>query len=372
LLSKVLNALAIFSEFFSTLLPMKLTLETFTVHKKFSLQISRGTTAQTTNIWLKIQADGIEGWGEASPFSLEAEAQKNTNKLVEQLHQIIPKLETYHPLERQKIEEIFQQAQLSSSVRAAIDMALHDWLGKKVGLPLWRLWGLDCSRIVPISVTVGINSPAAAKQRVQDWQKTIAVKTLKVKLGNPEGIAADQAMLLAVREQAPTAKLTVDANGGWNLEDAIKMCQWLKTQAVEYIEQPLAVGEEHKLAVLSDASPLPIFVDESCRTSRDISALADSVRGINIKIMKAGGLSEVMGMIHMARACGLKIMFGCYSDSSLANTAMAHLAPLADYLDLDSHLNLIDDPFKGANLTEGRLLPNDRPGLGVEYCGSNS
>jgi L-alanine-DL-glutamate epimerase-like enolase superfamily enzyme len=351
---------------------MKLTIETFTVHKKFPLQISRGTTAQTTNIWLRIQEDGVEGWGEASPFSLEAGIKKDTEQLVEELHQIAPTLEAYHPLERQKIEEILQQVQLSSSVRAAIDMALHDWLGKKVGLPLWRLWGLDPSRIVPISVTVGINSPAGARQRVRDWQQMMAVKILKVKLGNPEGIEADRAMLLAVREQAPTAKFTVDANGGWSLDDAIRMCQWLKTQQVEYVEQPLPVGEESKLAMLSDASPLPIFVDESCRTSRDIPRLADSVKGINIKIMKAGGLSEAIRMIHIARACGLQIMFGCYSDSSLANTAMSHLAPLADYLDLDSHLNLIDDPFRGANLTEGRLLPSDRPGLGVEYCGSDS
>ncbi|MBE9169266.1 dipeptide epimerase [Pleurocapsales cyanobacterium LEGE 06147] len=351
---------------------MKLTIETFAVHKRFPLQISRGTTAQTANIWVRIQEDRVEGWGEASPFSLEAEERKDTEQLVKELRQIAPKLEVYHPLEKQKIEEILQQAQLSSSVRAAIDMALHDWLGKKVGLPLWRLWGLDRSRIVPISVTVGINTPAAARQRVRDWQKMIAVKILKVKLGNPQGIEADRAMLLAIREQAPTVKLTVDANGGWNLNDAIDMCQWLGTQEVEYVEQPLPLGEEHKLAMLSNASPLPIFVDESCCTSRDIPRLADSVKGINIKIMKAGGLSEAMRMIHIARACGLKIMFGCYSDSSLANTAMSHLASLADYLDLDSHLNLRNDPFRGANLTEGCLLPNDRPGLGVEYCDSDS
>jgi len=160
---------------------MKLTIETFTVHKKFPLQISRGTTAQTTNIWLRIQEDGVEGWGEASPFSLEAGIKKDTEQLVEELHQIAPTLEAYHPLERQKIEEILQQVQLSSSVRAAIDMALHDWLGKKVGLPLWRLWGLDPSRIVPISVPVGINTPARARQRVRDCKNMMEVKNIKVK-----------------------------------------------------------------------------------------------------------------------------------------------------------------------------------------------
>lgn len=251
-------------------------------------------------------------------------------------------------------------------------MALHDWMGKKAGLPLWQLWGLDCDEIVPISVTVGINSPEGAKQRVKQWQQILETKILKIKLGNPQGIEADRAMLLAVKEEAPTAKLVVDANGGWNLEDAITMSEWLAQQQVEYIEQPLAVGQEDKLATLSRHSPLPIFVDESCFTSKDIVQLADSVAGVNLKIMKAGGLSEIKRSIEVARACDLKVMFGCYSDSSLANTAMAHLAPLADYLDLDSHLNLIDDPFCGALLKEGRLLPNNRSGLGVQYRASNS
>jgi L-alanine-DL-glutamate epimerase-like enolase superfamily enzyme len=350
---------------------MDLSIETFTVHKKFSLQISRGITAKTTNIWLRIQQDDIEAWGEASPFGIIQEKTTNTEQLLVEFKQIIPELKKYHPLERQNIETILCQAKLSFSVRAAIDMALYDWLGKKAGLPLWRLWGLDCSRIVPISVTVGINSPEGAIARVRDWQKTLDVKLVKVKLGNPAGIEADRAMLLAVKEAAPTARLTVDANGGWNFNDAIAMCQWLANQGVEYVEQPLAVGEESKLAALYAASNLPIFVDESCWTSHDIPKLVNSVQGINLKIMKAGGLTEIWRAIHLAQAGGLKIMFGCYSDSSLANTAMSHLAPLADYLDLDSHLNLIDDPFVGATVTEGRLLPSDRPGLGVEYCASN-
>ncbi|MGL5871967.1 MAG: enolase C-terminal domain-like protein, partial [Xenococcaceae cyanobacterium] len=162
-------------------------------------------------------------------------------------------------------------------------------------------------------------------------------------------------------------EFTVDANGGWSLEDALSMCDWLGEQGVKYVEQPLPVGEENNLLILHQRSPLPIFVDESCFDSSDIPRLANSVSGINLKIMKAGGLSEVMRSIHVARACGLQVMFGCYSDSVLANTAMSHLAPLADYLDLDSHLNLLDDPFSGAQLTRGCLLPKDLPGLGVEY-----
>ncbi|MCU0537627.1 MAG: dipeptide epimerase [Hydrococcus sp. Prado102] len=346
---------------------MQISLATFTVKKRFPLTISRGTTTQTTNILVTIKQDEIEGWGEASPFSIVREDSKNTDELVRELQQIIPILEKYHPLERQEIEEKLQELQVSSSLQAAIDTALHDWMGKKTDLPLWRLWGLNRDRIVPISVTVGINTPQGARKRVQDWIALMGAKVLKIKLGNPDGIEADRAMLLAVREEAPNAILTVDANGGWNLEESIKMCDWLAQQGVKYVEQPLSEGEEEKLSELYARSPLPIFVDESCFSSRDIPRLASCVHGINIKLMKTGGLSEAMRTIQVAKACGLKVMFGCYSDSILANTAMSHLAPLADYLDLDSHLNLVDDPFAGAILEEGRLLPNDLPGLGVHH-----
>ncbi len=344
---------------------MRLQVQTFTVHKRFALTISRGTTASNTNIWVRLQEDGIEGWGEASPFSVVRQDKQGTYLLLTELQELMPRLEQFSPLDRQGIEEMLSQVKISSSVRAAIDMALYDWLGKRAGLPLWQIWGLDRDRIVPISVTIGINSPEGAKERVRAWQKLMGATVLKVKLGSPDGIAADQAMLLAVRQEAPKAMIMVDANGGWNLPQALQMCHWLAEQGVKYVEQPLAVGDEGNLPELYNESPLPIFVDESCFTSRDILRLAPYIDGINIKIMKAGGLSEAMRMVNLAKAHGLDVMYGCYSDSSLANTAMANLAPLADYLDLDSHLNLVDDPFEGAILKAGRLLPNDLPGLGV-------
>jgi L-Ala-D/L-Glu epimerase len=189
-----------------------------------------------------------------------------------------------------------------------------------------------------------------------------------VKLGSPEGIEADQAMFLAVQEEAPPgSQFFVDANGGWSLKDAIAMADWLSDRGVRYLEQPLARGQEVDLPALYGRSPLPLFADESCFTSRDIPALAGKVHGINIKLMKAGGLAEAQRMVHTARACGLQVMFGCYSDSALSNTAAAQLAPLADHLDLDSHLNLLDDPFIGARIQGGRLVPPEQPGLGVNY-----
>ncbi|MCC0176975.1 dipeptide epimerase [Waterburya agarophytonicola K14] len=347
---------------------MKITVETFTVRKKFALKISRGTTSKSTNIWLRLKQEGVEGWGEASPFSIiESQTKDISDRLLVELTAIIPQLEPYHPLQRQEIGIKLQQANISTAAQAAIDMALYDWLGKKAGLPLWQIWGLNRDRIVPISVTIGISSPEEAIKRLKAWQDTLDVKTIKLKLGSPEGIAADRAMLEAIRAFAPETNLMIDANGGWNFDDAVAMAEWLAQQGVEYIEQPLAVADDGKLKALSERSPLPIFVDESCFNSADVLRLATSVAGVNLKIMKTGGLTEVMQAIKIARACNLKIMFGCYSDSSLANTAMAHLAAYADYLDLDSHLNLIDDPFTGAAIEGGRLLPNNRSGLGVKH-----
>jgi L-alanine-DL-glutamate epimerase-like enolase superfamily enzyme len=351
---------------------MRIGIETFTVNKRFPLTISRGTTSQTTNIWVQVEQEGIEGWGEASPFSIVNENRQTTEILFEALETIAPILETFTPWEVQKIERLLMEQKVPSAAWAAIDMALHDWVGKRVGVPLWRLWGLNRRRIVPTSATVGINSPKGARQRVRDWIPFTGGGVLKIKLGSPAGIEADREMLLAVREEAPQAQLSVDANGGWSLDDAVKMCDWLASQDVRHVEQPLAAGQEEQLPTLYERSPLPIFVDESCFTSYDIPKLADRVHGINIKLMKSGGLSEAMRMVHTARACGLQVMFGCYSDSTLANTAASHLAPFADYLDLDSHLNLVDDPFIGATIQDGRLIPNELPGLGVQRHASDS
>ena len=347
---------------------MEITYHSITVHKKVPLTISRGTNTQSTNLFIQITADNITGYGEATPFSIGDQTQ-TTEIIARSLDQIIEGISHYHPLDRQIIEESLDQIAPCSAARAAIDVALWDWLGKKIGLPLWQLWGLDRQRIGPTAVTVGINSPDGAGDRIRRWHTDYPdLRSIKIKLGNPAGIAADQAMFSALQSEfRPHDKISVDANGGWTLDDAKVMATWLAERNVAYLEQPLPVSSNHQLAKLKDYSPLPIFIDESCFTSRDIVPLAQHVDGINIKLMKSGGLTEAQRMIHAARACGLSVMFGCYSDSTLSNTALAQLSPLANHLDLDSHLNLKDDPFTGAELELGRLMPNDKPGLGVEY-----
>ncbi|MEC4805357.1 MAG: dipeptide epimerase [Jaaginema sp. PMC 1079.18] len=343
----------------------------FTVHKRFPLTISRGTTTENTNLWVRMLADNREGWGEISSFSVTRTPKPTIESLAAQIQSFAPQLATIHPLEREKIALLMQNAQLHPAVQAGIDIALHDWLGKQANLPLWKLWGLDIQKIVPTSVTIGISSPEAAQAKVKKWQDFIDAKVFKLKLGNPEGLECDRALFRAVRTQAPQAELTVDANGGWSLENALEMCDWLAQHNVRHLEQPLPTTHEEGYSVLYSKSPIPIFIDESCFNRRDLPRFLNRVHGINLKVMKTGGLREALRTIHAAQALGLQIMLGCYSDSSIANTAMAHLSPYADYIDLDSHLNLLDDPFMGAQLKQGRLIPRSLPGLGVEYRASH-
>ena len=346
---------------------MQLSFECFTVHKRVPLTISRGTKAGSTNVWVRIEADGIEGWGEASPFSIGSKRQ-STEDITAALALLGPLFETYHPLQRQKIEALMAEMSICSAARAAVDVALLDWLGKHVDLPLWQLWGLDLDNIGPTAVTVGISAPEDAIARLQKWCAQQTVTSVKVKLGSPEGIDADQAMFAALLPHVPKgAKLSIDANGGWSLQDSLNMGHWLASRGGTYLEQPLSVADDSLLPELYAQSPLPIFIDESCFDSADIHRLAHCVHGINIKLMKAGGLSEAGRMIHTARACGLQVMYGCYSDSAIANTADSRLSPVADRHGRDGHFNLKDDPFLGAQLSSGTLIPNSRPGLGLSH-----
>ena len=346
---------------------MELSVQPFTVHKRVPLTISRGTTATSTNLWLKIRADGLEGWGEAAPFSIGTHHQ-TLDDLQQDMTRLRELLSTYHPWDRQAIEAAIQPLGLQSASRAALDVALWDWCGKATQQPIWKLLGLDLCRITPTSVTVGIMAPAAARQRAQDWIDQTQARALKIKLGHPAGIGVDQAMFQAIYDQVPAdVGLSVDANGAWSLEQAIQMAQWLGEHGITHLEQPLPVHLDHQLPDLRQQSPVPVFVDESCFNTRDILRLRSLTDGINIKLMKAGGLTEALRMIHVAQTCGLQVMFGCYSDSSLANSAMAQLAPLAQHLDLDSHLNLRDDPFTGLTLSQGCLHPSPHAGLGLAY-----
>ena len=343
---------------------MRIRTEAITLTKKHPLTISRGTSTFTEGLLIEVEHDGITGLGEMAPVNI-GDGPETAESARKDIEGWTSSLEKLAPWEMQKIETSVDAAGGGRAARAGLDFALHDWLGKKAGLSLFALLGGDIARIQPTTLTVGINRPEVAAERARELLKDGALK-LKIKLGSPEGIEADRAMFEAVREAAPSnIGLRVDANGGWTVDTARPMLAWLSERGVEYVEQPLPLGSEADLPLLFRDSPLPIFADESCRISSDVPGLADRVHGINLKLMKAGGMREGLRVIHAARAHGLQVMIGCMSESSLAIAASVHLSPLADHLDLDSHLNLAPDPCCGLHWQDGRVLPSESPGLGI-------
>lgn len=338
---------------------MKIGFKTLYMHKRFPLRISRGEITGNDNLFVSITDNGHTGWGEMAPGATEgADSPAAGQQMLESFwSQDLP----------DSIHAIWQSATaagIAPCALAALDIALWDLQAKQAGMPLYRLLGLARHGVVS-SVTVGINAPEVVRERVPLLLQQGA-RALKIKLGSPEGIEADKAMFAAVFEttKGSGANLRVDANGGWNLTDARHMMGWLADRDVEYIEQPLVFGAEDQLPELFKHRALPIFLDESCRTSRDIPAFAHCVDGVNLKLMKAGGITEALRIVATARAHGLKTMIGCMGESSIAIAAGASLSALFDYIDLDSHLNLDPDPANGAPFVNGVTLPADRPGHG--------
>ena len=343
---------------------MQIRFENLTLTKQHPLTISRGTSSATEGLLIEVEHGGIVGLGEMAPVNI-GDGPETAESARADFERWIPVLESSAPWEMQKIESILRDSGGGRAASAGVDFALHDWLGKKAGLPLYAVLGGDPSQIQPTTLTVGINPPEVARERARELLECGARK-LKIKLGSPEGVEADRAMFEAVRQvAAPGIGLRVDANGGWSVDTARPMLDWLAQRGVEYVEQPLPMGQEADLPLLFHDSPLLLFADESCRTSADVPKLADRVHGINLKLMKAGGIREGLRVIHTARAHGLQVMMGCMSESSLAIAASVHLSPFADHLDLDSHLNLAPDPCCGLQWTDGRVLPSDSPGLGI-------
>ena len=349
--------------------------ERITLEKLIPLRISRGVSGNATNLFVQVEHEGIVGWGELGPNGVSGDSAETGEADIESLRSALAVLS---PGELDKVEGALIELRSAATglegvggggaVKAAIEMACHDWLGKKLDVPVWQLYGLDRARIVETSVTVGIQSPEDAAFQTRDWHARTGARVLKIKLGSPEGIEADQAMFAAIQEAARTytkpAIFRVDANGGWSVADAQKMIPWLAERGVEYVEQPLAQDNEDGLPHLRPA-PIPIFVDETVRVAADVPRFAHVVDGVNVKLMKCGGLREALRIVAVAKAHGLKTMLGCMGESSLAITAGAQIGAAFDHLDLDSHLNLKNDPFVGADWKDGKVIPTDAPGLGV-------
>ena len=356
---------------------MQLAFRTLRLHKRIPLAISRGVSGDADNLFVSVTFDDAIGWGEMAPGARqgaasaaagEAALRKFAEAFNDEARALDAQDKTLSPMQ---VHARACDAQVPPCALAALDIALWDALARSGGLPLYQLLGMPPPR-APTSITLGICAPDIVRERIAQLQLD-KFRALKIKLGSPDGIDADQAMLAQVREcvrkrlRDESLRLRVDANGGWNLAQARTMMKWLAERDVEYIEQPLAEGNDAELPALFADRPLPIFIDESCSNAADVPRLAAAVDGVNLKLMKCGGITEALRIIAVARALRLQTMIGCMGESSLAISAAAALGGAIDYIDLDSHFNLNPDPCIGAQLVNGIVTPNQQPGHGAGF-----
>ena len=318
-------------------------------------RISRGVQTTASNIIVQVQYNEHVGYGEAAPDDYYGETQETVLACITTF---AGNLGDDPFLIEDIMSNLNHLIRLHPSAKAAVDMALYDLVGKLLHVPLYKLLGLNPKHTPHTSFTLGIDTPEnMAKKALLARDYPI----LKVKVGTKN----DLAMMEAIREVS-SATIRVDANTAWTPKEAIKMINALAPYDIEFVEQPIAPGDLDGLRLIRENVPVPIIADESCVTMDDIPRLAGCVDGVNFKLMKSNGITNVLKLIHVARAHNLRVMIGCMIESSLAITAAAHLTPLVDYADLDGHLLIDNDPYVGVTVVNGKLMLPDRPGLGVQ------
>lgn len=338
---------------------MKLTHEIVTLRTKNPFVIARGGDSEYRVVRITVTAkDGRTGWGEAAPSRFYGET---ADTVVQVLPILAAALDGADEWSLEACEHSLARAiRFNGSARAGVSAALHDLVGKRLGVPLYKLWGLDPSASPPTSFTIGIAPDEdTLRRRVADAKQ---YPVLKLKLGSNW----DERIVRMVRELEPKKVLRVDANAGWTPKSTLRMVPLLQELGVEFIEQPLPPEDLDGLRFIRERSSLPIVADESCLVSADIPKLAGVVDGINIKLAKCGGLREALRMIATARAHGMLVMAGCMIESSLGITAAAHFAPLLDCADYDGAALVSNDPYVGATIDGGTIRLPTGPGLGVE------
>ncbi len=334
---------------------VKTSVEPLNLSLRHPFGISRGVATTSRNAVLRLEHQGIEGLGEAAPARHYGETQASVQRALAIVTEALPDDALY-------LEPVLRGADAaigrSGAAKAAIDMALHDVVATRLGLPVHELLGLPAPEGRLTSFTIGLDKPEVVRKKVQEAQE---YPVLKVKVGVPGDVE-----LVTLVRQLTDARIRVDANAGWTFAEARRKIPQLVELGVELIEQPLPATHLEGMRALRASCPVPIFADESVERAEDIPRAAACVDGINIKLMKCGGLREAMRMIAVARAHHLQIMLGCMVESSLAITAAAHLASLVDYLDLDGHLLVSNDPFIGVTVQNGVVGLPGGVGLGVK------
>lgn len=336
---------------------MKLSHQTIELKPTHPFVIARGGYAHHRNVIVRItDEDGLEGFGEAAPNRYYGES---VATVIAALGQFRPLLERADPMALESIDALLNRAlRGNASAKSAVSSALHDLFGKRLGLPVHRVWGLDGAALPQSSFTIAIAENHELEQRVREASD---YPILKIKLGTDR----DMEIIRIIRNAAPEKRLRVDANAAWTAKHAVRMSDFLVDQGVEMLEQPVPANDVEGLRFVRKRSKLPIFADESCLVATDIFKLAGAVDGINIKLAKCGSLREAVRMVHTARALDMQVMAGCMIESSLGISAIAQISPLLDSADFDGAALLASDPFRGVSIAGGSIRLSDAPGLGV-------
>jgi L-alanine-DL-glutamate epimerase-like enolase superfamily enzyme len=314
------------------------------------------SSAYRDTLYVRFTRDGITGHGEGAPIVRYQENAAGARQAAESVRDLVTAAD---PWEFEKLHaEIAHCLSGQYAAQTALDIALMDWVGQKLGIPLYRYFGLDPNDAPITTFSIGIDTPAITRQKVREAE---SFPVLKIKVG----LDTDEATIAAVRS-VTRKPLRVDANEGWkNKEEAVRKINWLATQGVEFVEQPMPAQMLEETRWVHERVHLPLIADEACQHAGDVPKLVGIFDGVNVKLDKAGGILEAFEMIQIARALGLRTMLGCMVSSSVSVTAAAHLSPLVDYADLDGNLLIANDPFSGVSVKNGKLLLPHGPGLGL-------
>lgn len=334
---------------------LKLSFFPYELKLRHAFNLAKFSRTTTPDVQVTLEYDGITGYGEASmpPYLGES---------VESVTKFLGSLDLTQFKDPFRIDEILDYidhvAPKNSAAKASVDIALHDLLGKIMGQPWYKIWGLSPEKAPNTSFTIGIDKVDVVRQKVKEASP---YKVIKVKMG----LDNDQETVEIIRSMTDVP-ICVDVNQGWNdREHALRMIDWLAERNCLFVEQPMPKENFEDIAWLKSRSSLPIIADEAFQRISDIPKLAEAYDGINIKLMKSTGLHEAYKMVNLGRALGMKIMIGCMTETSCAVSAAAQLAPLVDYADLDGNLLIDNDRFDGMKIVDGKVTLADKPGIGV-------
>lgn len=339
----------------SSVLAIDLTFYPYELKLKHSFNLASMSRTTTPGVQVEIRKDSLVGYGEASMPPYLGESVESVTSFLARLD--LSQFDS--PFEFELIREYMDSvAPGNRAAKAAVDIALHDLAGKIMRQPWWRIYGLGTREMPCTSFTISNDTPEVVRQKIAEAEP---YKILKVKMGVP----GDRELIETIR-RTTDRPICVDANQGWHSrEEALDNIMWLADKNVLFVEQPMAKTDLEGHAWLKERSPLPIIADEAVQTIDDVPSLAEAYDGINIKLMKCGGLHEAYKMAVLARGLGMKVMIGCMTETSCAVSAASQLAPLADWVDLDGNLLIANDIFEGMTIVDGRVTLTHLPGIGV-------